>query len=57
MQGARTAQSTTIAKNSAEIPPRGGISALFLAIVVLCAVLAPWIAPYPYDVQDLSISS
>lgn len=37
--------------------PRGGISALFLAIVVLCAVLAPWIAPYPYDVQDLSISS
>lgn len=33
--------------------PRGGLAALGLAIVVLCAVFAPWIAPYAYEIQNL----
>lgn len=33
--------------------PRGAVSAGFLTIVILCAVLAPWIAPYAYDIQNL----
>jgi len=33
--------------------PRGGSAALGLAIVVFCAVFAPWIAPYAYDIQNL----
>ncbi|MEO9338277.1 ABC transporter permease [Mesorhizobium sp. SB112] len=33
--------------------PRGGISAAFLSVVIMCAVLAPWIAPYAYDIQNL----
>jgi ABC-type dipeptide/oligopeptide/nickel transport system permease subunit len=39
------------------LSPRGGLSALMLAVVVLCALLAPWAAPYPYDVQNLSIAT
>lgn len=35
------------------LTPRGGLSALVLLTVVLCAVLAPWIAPYAYDIQNL----
>ncbi len=34
--------------------PRGGIAAAFLVAVVACALLSPWIAPYPYDVQNLA---
>lgn len=30
-----------------------GLAALVVAVVVLAAVLAPWIAPHPYDVQLL----
>ena len=32
---------------------RGGITALVLIAVILCAALAPWIAPYAYDIQNL----
>jgi peptide/nickel transport system permease protein len=33
--------------------PRGGISAVVLAVVIVCAVFAPLIAPYAYDIQAL----
>jgi peptide/nickel transport system permease protein len=33
--------------------PRGGVSAAILLAVILCAVFAPLIAPYAYDVQAL----
>jgi peptide/nickel transport system permease protein len=33
--------------------PRGGISALVLLVVIVCALFAPLIAPYAYDVQAL----
>jgi peptide/nickel transport system permease protein len=33
--------------------PRGGISALVLVVVIVCALFAPLIAPYAYDVQAL----
>lgn len=39
------------------LSPRGGISALILTVVVACALLAPWIAPYPYDQQNLALAS
>jgi peptide/nickel transport system permease protein len=32
---------------------RGGAPAILLVLVVLCAVAAPWIAPYAYDLQHL----
>jgi peptide/nickel transport system permease protein len=35
------------------LTPRGGIAAFCLLIVVLCALLAPLIAPYAYDIQNL----
>jgi peptide/nickel transport system permease protein len=35
------------------LSPRGGISAVVLAIVIICAVFAPLIAPYAYDIQSL----
>ncbi len=35
---------------------RGGISALILLAVVLMALLAPWVSPYPYDIQHLDIA-
>jgi peptide/nickel transport system permease protein len=35
------------------ISPRGGISAFVLLIVIACAVFAPLIAPYAYDIQSL----
>ncbi len=33
--------------------PRGGLSAAVLVLVVACALFAPWIAPYAYDIQNL----
>ncbi|MGQ3069757.1 MAG: ABC transporter permease [Ferrovibrionaceae bacterium] len=36
------------------LTPRGGIAAGFLAVTVACALLSPWIAPYAYDLQNLS---
>jgi peptide/nickel transport system permease protein len=33
--------------------PRGGISAIVLLIVIICAIFAPLIAPYVYDIQSL----
>lgn len=36
------------------LTPRGGLGAAFLLMVVACALLSPWIAPYPYDVQNLA---
>lgn len=37
--------------------PRGAICALFLLALVLCAIFAPWIAPYDYAAQKLSIAN
>ncbi|WNJ88611.1 ABC transporter permease [Bosea sp. 685] len=37
--------------------PRGAICALFLIGLVICAVFAPWIAPYDYAAQQLSIAN
>jgi peptide/nickel transport system permease protein len=37
--------------------PRGAVSASFLMTVILCAILAPWIAPYAYDIQNLSAAN
>jgi peptide/nickel transport system permease protein len=36
---------------------RGGLSAAGIAIVVLSALLAPWLAPYAYDAQQLSATN
>lgn len=35
------------------LSPRGGISAIVLLAVMICAVFAPLIAPYAYDIQSL----
>lgn len=35
------------------LSPRGGISAIVLLVVMICAVFAPLIAPYAYDIQSL----
>lgn len=34
---------------------KGGISGAFLLLLVIGALFAPWLAPYPYDQQDLGI--
>jgi peptide/nickel transport system permease protein len=39
------------------LTPKGGISGCYLFCLVLLALLAPWVTPYPYDVQELSIAS
>lgn len=39
------------------LTPKGGIAGGFLLMVVMVALLAPWITPYPYDVQDLKNAS
>ena len=39
------------------LTPKGGIAGTYLLVLVIVAVLAPWITPYPYDVQELSIAS
>ncbi|MFM9974637.1 MAG: ABC transporter permease [Beijerinckiaceae bacterium] len=35
------------------LTPRGGLAAAVLSIVVICAVSAPLLAPYAYDIQNL----
>lgn len=37
--------------------PGGAFSTLFLATIVLVAIFADWIAPYPYDIQNLPIAN
>ena len=39
------------------LTPKGGIAGTYLILLVLIALLAPWITPYPYDVQELSIAA
>ena len=39
------------------LTPKGGIAGAYLLILALVALLAPWITPYPYDVQELTIAS
>ena len=34
---------------------KGGISGTFLLLLVVGALFAPWLSPYPYDQQDLGI--
>ena len=34
--------------------PRGAIAAAVLVVIILCALLAPWIAPFDYAAQKLS---
>jgi ABC-type dipeptide/oligopeptide/nickel transport system permease subunit len=36
---------------------RGGMSMLCILVVVLGAVFAPWVAPYAYDIQNLSATN
>jgi peptide/nickel transport system permease protein len=33
--------------------PRGAVSAVVLVLVVVCALFAPWLAPYDYAIQNL----
>lgn len=33
--------------------PRGAVSAAVLVLVILCALFAPWLAPYDYAIQNL----
>lgn len=37
--------------------PGGAFSTLFLAAIIFAAVCADWIAPYPYDIQNLPIAN
>ena len=39
------------------LTPKGGIAGAYLLTLALIALLAPWITPYPYDVQELTIAS
>lgn len=34
--------------------PRGGCSAFILAVIILAALFAPWVAPYEYATQNLA---
>lgn len=34
---------------------KGGVSGAFLLLLICTALLAPWLSPFPYDQQDLSI--
>lgn len=36
---------------------RGGLSLAVLLLIALAAVFAPWVAPYPYDIQNLSATN
>ena len=36
---------------------RGGLSLAVLLLVALAAIFAPWVAPYPYDIQNLSATN
>ena len=37
--------------------PRGAIAAAVLVVIILCALLAPWIAPFDYAAQKLSAAN
>ena len=37
--------------------PGGGFATLFLTVVILAAIFADWIAPYPFDIQNLPIAN
>jgi peptide/nickel transport system permease protein len=37
--------------------PKGGIAGAYLSFLVLLAIFAPWVTPYPYDAQDLTVAS
>jgi len=39
------------------LTPKGGITGAYLICLVLVALLAPWITPYPYDAQNLPLAS
>lgn len=39
------------------LTPKGGIAGAYLILLLLLALLAPWITPYPYDAQNLKIAS
>lgn len=39
------------------LSPKGGIAGAYLLILAFVALFAPWITPYPYDVQELTIAS
>lgn len=39
------------------LSPRGGLSAVCLAIVIIGAVFAPLVSPYQYDIQNLPIAN
>lgn len=39
------------------LTPKGGIAGCYLILLVLLALLAPWITPYPYDAQNLKLAS
>jgi ABC-type dipeptide/oligopeptide/nickel transport system permease subunit len=36
---------------------RGGVSLAVLAAIAMAAIFAPWVAPYPYDIQNLSATN
>jgi peptide/nickel transport system permease protein len=36
---------------------RGGLSLAVLVLIAMAAVFAPWVAPYPYDIQNLSATN
>jgi ABC-type dipeptide/oligopeptide/nickel transport system permease subunit len=38
------------------LTPKGGLAGGFLLILILIALLAPWITPYQYDMQNLSMA-
>ena len=37
--------------------PGGGCATLFLATVILAAIFADWVAPYPFDIQNLPMAN
>ena len=39
------------------LTPKGGIAGCYLLLLVLLALLAPLIVPYPYDAQNLQVAS
>ena len=49
------ARRTTLGK--VFLTPKGGITGAYLLALVLIALLAPWITPYPYDAQNLPLAA